>query len=75
MGGKALGVSFTVDAVATPAAITSYAAVTDMTSSVTKAEGEAVSAALAVAVTEVTALRAELASVITALKEHGLMES
>ena len=75
MGGKALGVAFSVDAVATPAAITGYTAVTNMTSSVTKAEGEAMSAALAVAVTEATALRAELAAVITALKELGLMDA
>lgn len=48
-----------------PDAITAYAAVTDMTEPVTKAEGEAVSAALAVLVLEVTALRAIVASLVT----------
>jgi predicted RecA/RadA family phage recombinase len=48
-----------------PAAITDYTAVVNMTDPVTKAEGEAVSAALATLENEVTALRATVAAVVT----------
>jgi predicted RecA/RadA family phage recombinase len=48
-----------------PDEITAYAAVTGMTDPVTKAEGEAISAALATAVAELTALRAVVAALVT----------
>lgn len=58
---------------AAPGAITAYAAVTTMTNPVTKAEGEAVSAAVHQLQTEVTALRTTVASILTKLKAAGLM--
>jgi predicted RecA/RadA family phage recombinase len=48
-----------------PAATTPYAAVTNLSATVTKAEGELISAALATAVSELTALRAIVASLVT----------
>ena len=45
-----------------PAAITTYAAVVTLTNPVTKTEGETMSAALALAVSELTALRATVAT-------------
>ncbi|HUF09473.1 MAG TPA: hypothetical protein VMO47_09145 [Rhodothermales bacterium] len=48
-----------------PSAITNYDAVTNMTDPVTKAEGEAVSAALATLENEVTALRATVDALVT----------
>lgn len=50
-----------------PAAITAYAAVANMTNPVTKAEGEAVSAALATLRDEVAALREVVAACVTDL--------
>lgn len=50
-----------------PAAITNYTAVVNMTDPVTKAEGEAVSAALATLEDEVTALRGTVAAAVTDL--------
>ncbi len=50
-----------------PAAITNYAAVVNMTNPVTKTEGEAVSAALAVLENEVTALQVTVAACVTDL--------
>ncbi len=52
---------------------TAYAAVTDMTSSVTKAEGEAVSASLSTAVTEMTAIEDKLNALLAKLRTAGLL--
>lgn len=50
---------------ANPGAVTNYPAVVNMTDPVTKAEGEAVSAALALLEDEVTAIRAEVVKLVT----------
>ena len=57
------------------AAPTAYSAVTDMTSNVTKAEGEAVSAALATAVTEMTAIENKLNALLAKMRTAGLLTS
>ena len=61
-----------IDDVAAP---TAYTAVTDMTASVTKAEGEAVSAALAAAVVDMTEIEDKLNALLAALRATGLMDA
>ncbi len=61
--------------IAAPSAITNYAAVVNMTDPVTKAQGEAVSAALATLENEVTALRVTVADILAALKVAGIIAS
>lgn len=58
-----------------PAAITNYAAVVNMTDPVAKAEGEAVSAALATLEDEVTALRVTVAACVTDLTVQNQNDS
>ncbi len=61
--------------VTNPAAITDYAAVVNMTDPVTKAQGEAVSAALAVLENEVTALTAKVTTIVTDLTTQNQNDS
>lgn len=58
-----------------PAAITNYTAVVNMTDPVTKAEGEAVSAALATLENEVTALQVTVAACVTDLTVQNQNDS
>ncbi|OFW05653.1 MAG: hypothetical protein A3H96_11370 [Acidobacteria bacterium RIFCSPLOWO2_02_FULL_67_36] len=60
---------------AAPAAITNYAAVVNMTDPVAKAEGEAVSAALATLENEVTALQVTVAACVTDLTVQNQNDS
>lgn len=62
-------------AVADAGAITAYAAVENMTNPVTKAEGEAVSAALHTLQTEVTALRTTLNGLLASLRTSNLLDT
>jgi len=52
-----------------------YTAVTNMTAQVTKAEGEAVSAALAAAVSEMTAIENKLNALLAKMRTAGLLAS
>lgn len=61
--------------IADPSAPTAYSAVTDMTDPVAKAEGEAVSAALATLVTEVTAHEVITSALVAALKAQGIIDT
>jgi len=79
MGGKALGVSKSVDAVADATAPTVYAAptaaqgVTVTSEAATDLDGAA--AALVVLVTETTALTAKVNAILASLRENGLMDT
>jgi len=57
------------------AAPTAYTAVTNMTANVTKAEGEAVSAALAAAVVDMTEVENKLNGLLAKLRTAGLLSS
>tara|TARA_R110002126_G_scaffold291380_2_gene451880 strand:- start:11618 stop:11929 length:312 start_codon:yes stop_codon:yes gene_type:complete len=52
---------------------TAYTAVTNMTANVAKAEGEAISASLATAVTEMTAIEDKLNALLAKLRTAGLL--
>ena len=53
--------------------VTSYTKVENMTANVTKAEGEAVSAALETAVTELTAVENKLNALLAKLRTAGIL--
>lgn len=75
-GADSIAAAFTAHTAATvaaPAAIGAYSAVVNMTDPVTKAQGEAVSAALATLRSNVAALQVTVANVIANLKAANLM--
>jgi cbb3-type cytochrome oxidase cytochrome c subunit len=72
---KTLTTNIPVTAEADVAAPTAYSAVTDMTANVTKAEGEAVSAALAAAVVDMTEIEDKLNALLAKLRTAGIIAS